>query len=168
MELKKLNPNQIITRTDFPLKNPHVLKIYYRVFSRGQGKIMPPVPVAHVELIRPHLSTKLKKQLDEFRQRNPEADYFLLDGSHRTTCAALVGEKIAVMNFISNADIKEAQQMAAAGELFQYILPKTMTGIFRDLDSHFKTEILQTVEQKTQRLCAEGMIPDYMVKNYLN
>ena len=93
MERKKLNPNQIVTLNDYPVYNEQILKIYFRIFQKGQSKIMPPCPVIHKSIGVPIIKgrgAKIRKYnnlLIEFLEQHPQAEYFLLDGTHKTTAA---------------------------------------------------------------------------------
>jgi len=87
MKYKLLRPNQIITLRDYPLYNQHILRIYFRIFSKNQGKILPPCPVIHkssgIPLVngKDAKSKKYNALLNDFLDKNPHAEYFLLDGS---------------------------------------------------------------------------------------
>lgn len=161
MILKTLNSNQIITLNDFPVHNEQILKIFFRIYQKGCGKIMPPVPVLHKNFVS--FSGKLQEIFEEFVARNPQAEYFLLDGSHKTTAAALTGSKISIMIFETDKDVKKAYAMAEVGELFSFILESTIRDIIHDLMKHFsKKSYFQTVQEKTMRMINEKVIPRYM------
>lgn len=161
MKLKTLNTAQIITLTDFPVHNEHILKIFFRIYQKGYGKIMPPCPVLHKKFVS--FSGKLQEIFEEFIARNPQAEYFLLDGSHKTTAAALTGSRINVMVFETDKDIKEAYAMVEAGELFGLTVESTINGNVIDLIKHFsKNSYFETVQEKVVRMIAEKVIPRYM------
>ncbi|MFH0836907.1 MAG: hypothetical protein V1870_02145 [Candidatus Aenigmatarchaeota archaeon] len=82
MRSLNLSPDKIITLNDFPLHNEHILKIYFRICEKNCGKIIPPVPLMHKDLVIPHLNGKLKQLFNDFHRKNPKAVYFMLDGSH--------------------------------------------------------------------------------------
>jgi len=167
MQTIRLTPDRLVTLTDFPVQNEHVLKIFFRIYDEGCGRIVPPVPVIHKDLVIPAFSEVVREKFTEFAEKNP-AEYFLLDGSHRATAATLTGSKISAMVLKSKEDIVEAKQLANAGELFQFLLKDSMQGIIRDLVAHFaKNPIFQTVEQKTLRMCDECVIPKYMIKRFV-
>ncbi len=161
MKLKTLSPNQIITLNDFPVHNEQILKIFFRIYQKGCGKIMPPCPVLHKSFVS--FSGSLQRVFEEFSGRNPQAEYFLLDGSHKTTAAALNGSKINVMIFETDKDIKEARSMVEAGELFSLAVENTINESILDLMKHFsKNPYFETVQDKTVRMIAEKIIPRYM------
>ena len=167
MQSKKLSPNQIITLNDFPLHNEHFLKIFFRIYQKKCGKIIPPVPVMHKDLVMPHFDAKLKKVFESFSKKNSESIYFMLDGSHRTTAANLTNNKINVIILSNESDIKEAKELAKIGELFHFFLKDDINGIIDDLLAHFrKKSYFQTVQQKTNKMVNQKIIPQYMISYY--
>jgi len=55
MKIKNLKPNEIITTKDFPVRNLHILKIYFRICKKGPKQILPPTPVIPIlKLIECH------------------------------------------------------------------------------------------------------------------
>ena len=124
MKHKLLRPNQIITLRDYPLYNEHTLRIYFRVFMKNQGKILPPCPVIHKSLGIPFVSgkdTKSKRYnaiLRDFLEKHPHSEYFLLDGSHKTTAATLSHKLIPALVIEHDRDFKEAKRLIESGEFF--------------------------------------------------
>ena len=159
-----LLPSQIITLNDFPLHDEHVLKIYFRIYEKNAGKIIPPVPVMHKDYVVPCFSEKLKKVFNDFHKNNPGADYFMLDGSHRTTAAALSKCRIKAIILSNETDVKEAERLVKTGELFHFYLEKTIDGIIKELVNHFRKKMFfQTVEQKTRMMISKKHVPNYMI-----
>jgi len=119
---KALYSNQIITLNDFPVYNEQILKIYFRIFEMGQGKIVPPCPVIHkstgIPLVerKGEKAEKYNKLLLKFLEQHPKAEYFLLDGTHKTTAATLCRRHIPVVVFRSDKDIKDAKKLVERGE----------------------------------------------------
>lgn len=166
MIIKELSPNQIITLNDFPVHNEHILKIYFKVFRDGYKKMIPPCPVLHKGFVAP-IFEKIFLEFKEFQRKNPHAEYFLLDGSHKTTAANLTGNKVKVMILENNKDIKEAKQLVNSGELFSLRVSDSISDNVKDLKKHFKKKQgFQTVEEKTKRMIKEKVIPAYMIKYY--
>ena len=103
MKKTVLNPEQIITLRDYPVYNEQILKIYFRIFQKGQGKILPACPVIHKSVAIPYVDDKDFKSkryntlLEKYLQENPKAEYFLLDGGHKTAAATLSHKKIPVL-----------------------------------------------------------------------
>ena len=167
MRQTKLSPNQIVTLNDFPLHDEHVLKIFFRVYQKKCGKIIPPVPVIHKDIVIPHLNERLEQIFIDFYKRNPEAVYFMLDGSHRTTAATLAKSKIKVIILKNEQDIKKSRKLAETGELFHFYLRNTIKDIIKLLITHFtKKPYFQTVEQKTAKIIKEKTTPQYMIDYY--
>ena len=99
----QLKSDQIITLSDFPVHHEQCLKIYFRIFQNGESRLVPPVPVIHKSMGAPvsHSSGKKAEKYNEllnnFFETHPSAEYFLLDGSHRTTAATLAHCKIPAL-----------------------------------------------------------------------
>lgn len=175
MEIKELSPSQIVTLNDFPVHNEQCLKIYFRIFERGHGRIVPPCPVIHKSTGIPLIKgsgrriEKYNQTLTNFLKRNTQAEYFLLDGSHRTTAATLCYKKIPVLVFESNKDIITAKKLVETGELFSLTTGNTIEDVITILQQHFlKTLIFETVTEKTERMVQEKVLQKYMIDYYNN
>ena len=167
MEIKEFNANQIISSGHEILHDIQVLKIYYQVFKTRHADIIPPAPVMRADLISPQLEGDLLQKYQEFRNRNPQADYFLLDGSHKTTAADLCGLGCRVILVETQQDIEDLRQMEKTGDIFQFMLEDTIKENIADLIGHFKEHSLfQTVREKTERLANNRRIPEYMYSGY--
>ena len=174
MELKKLHPDQIVTLNSYPVHNEQILKIYFRIFQKGQSKIIPPCPVVHKSIGTPWIKgteNKVKKYnglLTKFLKQHPKAEYFLLDGTHKTTAAALTRNRMPVMIFQSDKDIKEAKMLVEKGELFSLTTGNTIKESVEELKEHFfKTMIFQTVAEKTEKMVKNKILPKYMIDVYV-
>ena len=168
MKMLNLKPNQIITSSHEILHNIHILKIYFRIYQKKCGNILPPAPIIHKDLVIGYFNDKLRKIFEDFIKENPHAEYFLLDGSHKTTAANLTGNECNLMILESKADIEEAIQMERIGEVFQYNLDSNIKKIIEDLIKHLNSKkFFQTVEMKTKMLVHKKAIPDYMIQYYL-
>lgn len=96
-----------------------------------------------------------------------DAQYFLLDGSHKTTAACLTGNSLKVIIVENADDIEYIHSLLATGDMFNTHLPKTIQGNIDDLIEHFKDNTrLETVEEKTNRMIHERVIPEYMIQEY--
>ncbi|MDD4995472.1 MAG: hypothetical protein PHW53_03360 [Patescibacteria group bacterium] len=167
MQTKRLTADEIITLNDFPVHNGQILKIFFIIFRKKCSKIIPPCPIMDVSLVLPFFSAKLKNLFLKFRIKNPQAKYFLLDGSHKTTAAALTGSRIPVMILKNNKDIQEAKQMVKIGDLFSLTVANTMKNNAIELKNHFnKKKYFQTVNEKTQIMVKKKVIPRYMIDYY--
>jgi len=176
MKYKLLRPKQIITLRDYPLYNQHILKIYFRIFSKDQGRILPPCPVIHKSLGIPFAKgrdAKSKKHnliLTEFLDKNPNAEYFLLDGSHKTTAATLSKKMIPAVIIEKDKDFKEAKRLIKTGEFFGwYAVENSIKAALDELAKHhFGSEKFLTVEDKSKLLVKNKNVPDYMISYFKN
>jgi len=173
MKVNELNSNQIVTLNDFPVHHEQCLKIYFRIFQKGHGVIVPPCPVINKSIGVPFIHHKGKKikqynqALTHFLETHPQVEYFLLDGSHRTTAATLCYKKIPVLIFESDIDITQAEKLVARGELFSLTTGKTIKEIIKVLQQHFlKTLKFETVAEKTERMVKKRILPKYMIDMY--
>jgi hypothetical protein len=176
MKYRLLHPNQIITLRDYPLYNQHILRIYFRIFSKGQGKILPPCPVIHKSTGVPFAcgkdakSKKYNTLLNDFLKKNPNAEYFLLDGSHKTTAATLSKRMVPVVIIEQNKDLKEAKKLIKSGDFFGWysVEDSIKEAIDVLVKHHIDSEKFLTVEDKAKLLVKNKDIPDYIVSFYKN
>jgi len=159
MRTAELKPEQIITLNDYPLYSNSVLSGYLERCRAGEG--LPFVPVIRKSVVRPHLGTVLSKLFLEFERQHPEAGYFMLDGSHRTTALTLVGRDIAVVLYETDGDIIAAREHVATGEiLLNGTLDYTLEENCGILKRHFQERpTFMTVLEKTEKLRREGLLP---------
>ncbi len=172
MKHKLLRPDQIVTLRDYPLYNPHILKIYFRVFSRNQGKILPPCPVIHKSAGIPFVKGKKRYNalLQGFLDKHPKAEYFLLDGSHKTTAATLSKKLIPVVIIEKDDDLKKAKKLIESGEFFGwYSVENSIKEALNVLAKHhFGAKKFLTVEDKAKLMVKNKDIPDYMIYFFQN
>ena len=174
MKYKLLRPNQIITLRDYPLYNNHVLKIYFRIFVKNQGKILPPCPVIHKSSGIPFVKGKDAKSkryntlLSRFLEKHPKAEYFLLDGSHKTTAAALSKKLIPVVIIENDEDFSKAKKLIKKGEFFGWFgLEHSIKEALHVLAKHhFGANRFLTVEDKAKLLVKNKDVPRYMISFY--
>src|SRR3989338_64484 len=117
MKTIELAPNQIITLNDYPVHSDSVLSEYFTKCKLGEE--VPFVPVIRKDIVRKHFDDELFKEFERFERLNPVAEYFMLDGSHRTTALTLAGCKITAIIYESNKDIKEARKLVATGQILE-------------------------------------------------
>jgi len=166
MRITELNPNQIVTLNDYPIHSNKVLSEYFSECKRGRA--VPLVPVISKDIVEKYLEDRLRKKFEGFRENNPEAEYFMLDGSHRTTALTLTGRKITVIIYSKTEDIVEARKLVATGRILENgTLDHTLEENCKILNKHFKEKpYFQTVEDKTRRMVRERVIPEDMIKYY--
>ena len=176
MKYESLRPDQIITLRDYPLYNQHILRIYFRIFSKNQGKILPPCPVIHKSLGIPFVKNRSAKAerhnsiLSKFLEKNPNAEYFLLDGSHKTTAATLSKKMIPVVIIEKDKDLKEAKKLIKRGEFFGW---NSVENSIKDAISelakhHIGSEKFLTAEDKSKLLVKNKDVPDYIISFFKN
>ena len=173
MRLIKLSPDQILTLCDFPVHSEHVLKMYFHMYRRKQGRIVPPCSllVLSNDTLRASgngkKTVKYNRSLDAFLASHPKVGYLLVDGTHKTTAAALARSKISAMVLESDKDFKAANEMAKRGDLFGFMGGDTVDAAIDDARKHFlKRGTFETVAEKTERMAKEKVIPTYMIEAY--
>jgi len=174
MRRKLLRSDQVVALKDYPLHNEHVLKIYFRVFNTKHGKILPSCPVIHksrgvpFSLGRDRHSKDYNRALENFLKSHPKVQYFLIDGNHKSTAAALAGQRIPSLILESDGDVKKAKRMIKSDELFGvFRLGNTLQGEIDLLAKHFrknfgKKPAFYTVAEKTKLLVRNRKVPKYM------
>ncbi len=166
MKLEELSSNQIITLNDYPLYSIPDLEKYYE--SSKSNKEIAFVPVIRKDIVVKYLDKKLVTLLKAFEIENPEANYFMLDGSHRTTAYTLTRKKIKVIIYDNDQDITEARTLVDSEKMSDnvtvlYDLKKNC----EILNKHFNIRpYFMTVEQKTIKLINQKDIPQYMIDNF--
>jgi hypothetical protein len=103
----------------------------------------------------------------EFENKHPDADFFMLDGSHRTTALTLNKYPIQAILIKSDNDIKKAKGMLERGELFGLTIGNSFEECVKNLTDHFfRKPGFQTVLEKTQKMVDEEAIPSYMSETF--
>ncbi|MCK4670237.1 MAG: hypothetical protein KAT43_03460 [Nanoarchaeota archaeon] len=174
MKLKLLRPDQIITTRDYPVFNLHILVIFFRIFNKGQGKILPPCPVLHISSGIPYVrgkdprSRRYNNLLSKYLEKNPKVKYFLIDGGHKTSAAAFARKLIPAMVMENDKDFAKVRKLKAKGEFFGYHSPsKTIKESIRQCARHhLGTTKFLTVEDKVKKMIQQKDVPEYMIKCY--
>ena len=173
MQIKKVSPERILALCDFPVHNEHVLKMYFHMFRKGQGKIVPPCPVLPLTLWPSKAFGETKKaracneKFIDFLTKHPQVAYVVLDGTHKTTAATLNDSKILVAILRTGKDIKIMKNLAEKGEIFSFLNENTIKESIDDLAKHFlKFRRFETVAEKTDRMVSEAVLPNYMIEQY--
>lgn len=154
-----IDPSQIITLNDYPVHSDEVLIKYYKQAKAG-GEL-PLVPVIRKETVKMGLIESLREELAAFEVEHPNAEYFMLDGSHRTTALMLANRKINIIIYEQDSDIAEAKQLVESGTILQNgTLDHDLKGNCKILIKHFvEKPYFMTVEQKTNRMVQEEVLP---------
>ena len=165
MRVKHVSPEEVITLTDFAVFNGHILKILYHMCMNFSAKLMPPCPVIHTSLVVPSFTGSVKKAFVRFEKKHPRVQYFLLDGSHKTTALSLSNCALPVFVIAKNRDIAQARKMVETGKLLSLTIGKTMAENISNLRRHFTRKTrFETVGEKTRRMITRKVIPEYMRK----
>jgi hypothetical protein len=172
MKTKILNPEQIMTTHDFPVHNEHILKIYFSI-AKNTPENIPPTPVIHKSLGLPLLegkdtaSIEHNKAVKKFFEDNPEVEYIMCDGSHKTTALTLTNNKIHASVIESDEDIKEIKELVNKGEMFSFSCEDSIKEMLIDQAKHYsKSNLFHTVKSKTLRMIKEKIIPQFMIDHY--
>ncbi len=166
MKTIEVNPNQIVTLNDYPVYSNKDLEEF---FKKSQNKeVLPLVPVIRKNIVKKHLDAKLIKKFQKFEEKNPDAEYFMLDGTHRTTALTLTGCRIVVIIYSKDEDIIEARKLVSTGKILENAtLRYTLIENCKILNKHFNVKpYFMTVEQKTKKMVKESVIPQYMIDAY--
>ncbi len=174
MKRKLLHPSQIITLRDYPVYNQQILKIYFQVFKNNQGKILAPCPVIHKSVGAPYvegLSSKTKAYntlLKKYLKKNPRAEYFLLDGGHKSAAATLAHKKLPVLVLEGDQDFLKARKMKKLGKLLGWhTVEKSVKDAVKDLTKHhFRTREFLTVEDKVKRMVKNKDVSKHLIRFY--
>jgi hypothetical protein len=164
MKYKKLNSEQIITLNDYPVYSNEVLSNYYAQCMLGEK--LPFVPVIDKKIVKENLNKILLEKFKIFEEENPLAEYFMLDGSHRTTALTLAKSKIMGIVYEKDEDIIEAKKLIETGQMVRNgTLEKSLKENCEILNNHFlKKQYFMTVKQKTEKMIDEGIVPEDLMK----
>lgn len=166
IKTKKVSADKIITLNDYPVHSQEVLEKYFR---RCQAKEkMALVPVINKNIVKKYFEEIIIKKLEEFEKANPEIEYFMLDGSHRTTALTLAAQDIEIIIYDKDEDIKKARQLLISGRVLKNAtLDYDLEENCKILNKHFIEKLyFMTVRQKTEKMLAEKIIPEYMINFY--
>ena len=161
-----LHPEQIITLRDYPIRNERILEIFFRVFIKGYGKILPTCPVISKDKFARY--SKISIILKRFFDKNPNTRYFLLDGGHKSAAATLARKPIPALILESDKDFKDAKKLVDSGEMFGWHNPeKSMKNAVKVLvKHHLGARAFETVEEKVKRMVKYKKLPSYIISAY--
>jgi len=155
----ELQPNQIITLNDYPLYSNDVLSDYLDRCRREEA--LPFVPIISKDIVRRHFGAELSQVFAEFEEKNPAAEYFMLDGSHRTTALTLACRSIAAVIYETDMDINEARGLVVTRQILENgTLDHTVEENCEILSKYFgEKPYFMTVQQKAEKMIREDHIP---------
>jgi hypothetical protein len=166
MKTMKVNPDQIITLNDYPVYNKKILKEYFNKCILGEKLAF--VPVIRKNIVKNYFDENTLNEFKKFEEKYPKAEYFMLDGSHRTTASSLAHCKIAAVLYEKDKDVIEARKLIATGQILENgTLDHTLEKNCEILNKHFNEKpYFMTVEQKTKKMIRENILPKYMMDSY--
>lgn len=158
MKAMELNSNQIIALNDYPVYSETVLIKYFNKCKSGEK--MPLIPVVSADIVKKYFDNALLKVFEKFKNDNPMARYFMLDGNHRATALTLNDCKIGVVIYKKDEDIVESKKLVVKGQVLKNkILNCTLQENCEILNDHFKKNpYFMTVEQKTNKMIKEKLL----------
>ena len=159
MKIAVLNPNQIITLNDYPLHSNSVLSKYFNKCKTGED--LPFVPIISKDIVRRYFGAELTRIFGEFELQNPAAEYFMLDGSHRTTALTVSRRTIAAVIYETDSDIDEARELVVTGQILENAtLDHTLEENCEILNRYFAEKpYFMTVLQKAEKMIRENYVP---------
>lgn len=173
MKIKNLKPSEIMTTKDFPVYNPDILKIYFKICKEGVQDILPPTPVIPFSVGLPLLTgdgkgaKEYNGRIKEYLKNNRKVKYLMVDGSHKTSALTLTHRNIRAMILETDEDIKEVKSLIKTGEIFGIYKISTIKGELKDKAEHFRNaKYFESVEDKTKRMVKGKVIPQFMIDYY--
>jgi hypothetical protein len=162
-----LKSNQIITLNDYPVYSDEVLCKYFNKCQTGER--LPLVPVIKKDAVINYIDDDLRGIFNKFEEISPTAEYFMLDGSHRTTALDLLDRKIEVIAIDKDEDLQEAKKHISSGQIQKdSIWDYSFIENLELLNKHFQGKsYFMTVEQKTKKMIKEGVLPDRLKGAFL-
>jgi len=151
---KNLSPNNVITLTDYPVHSKSKLEEY---IEKCKVSSLPLVPVIRKAIVKQYFDSELLEVFERFEKEHPDAEYFMLDGSHRTTALCLSNKKIEIIIYETDEDIIQARNnpRVLENETLDWSLERNC----QELCKHFKkTPRFMTVEEKTDRMVDDELV----------
>lgn len=111
------------------------------------------------------MDVAILRELERFEESNPSAEYFILDGNHRTTALTLNGRRIISLVYEDDKDIEKAKTLVADGQVLQSeTLQFTLEENCRILNTHFRNDLrFMTVKEKTEKMIKEKVLPKEII-----
>ncbi|MBT5021556.1 hypothetical protein HOK51_09905 [Candidatus Woesearchaeota archaeon] len=166
MNIIEIKPNQLITLNDYPVHRADKLESYFNKCRQGSELAL--IPVIKKEIAKKYLDPELREEFEQFEKENPFAEYFMLDGSHRTTALNLTHHNIQIIIYETDEDIIRAKEMMSSGKVLENdTLNHNLEENCKMLNKHFKQKkSFMTVEEKTKRMVEEQLVSQNMIQEY--
>ena len=184
MKERSLGPNQVIV-PEYQIGNLTILKLYFRALRKDETDVPSPVLVArpsrsHREFIQKRSVNPAETEafFDAIDALVADRDaFYLLDGSHRGLAAALCRKRIQALEIETDADLDELDAMVERGDYIDLPsfpldaydhgwLPTRLGALVTELEERHQGSEILTLEERTERLVAEGHVPYYMISRY--
>lgn len=159
MKTLEVNADQIITLNDYPVHSEKVLIKYFNKCKEGEKTAL--VPVVKKDFVKKYFNKSLLAKFAKFEKENPLVEYFMLDGSHRTTALTLAGCNIIITIYENDKDIKKAKKLVSTGQILENgTLDYNLKENYEILNKHFSEKpYFMTVRQKTEKMIKENVLP---------
>lgn len=168
MKQIKLSPNQIIALNDSHIYSQEALKKYFEMFKANSK------PVAFCPVIKKTLgipfskgkdlkSKEYNKKFEAFINKHPHAEYFLLDGNHKTTASALMHQKINAILIEKDSDFNEIEKLGKKFGWYKICtsVKDALNELSKNLFEYYSDDFgFSTVEEKTKKLIKNKEIPE--------
>ena len=162
-----IKPEEIIAPGINEFKSPDAVYYMWREYVIGNPVIIPKAVVMHQAVTRIYMHHI--PELEEFLEKNPDAKYFLLDGTHRGIAATLVNRDISAYRIMNTDDLGMVEYHRMNGNLppGTEIQGNSLQEICLNIKRHFEQETrILTLRELTADLVAKRMVPEYMRSHY--
>lgn len=166
MELINIDPGEVISMNDYPpLHSPTALRKYHDIFRNDNQDMVTPIPMIPVSVAVPYFQRHndkfraYSKELYEFLKNHSDAEYFMLDGTHRATGAMLSSKQIPAYRIKNNKDVKELFSLRKEGKISIYGLSNNLAKTVDILETHYhKHKKFWTLKEKVNLMISNGDI----------
>ncbi len=119
---------------------------------------------------------EVKECYRRFEEKIAEAEYYLIDGNHKTAASTLTHSPIYALELQTSKDLAEVRRMAKQGELFDFKRPeKSLRKLVLAFEKYIlgdklhedHIEHLRTVKERIDKLTSSRALPLYMRRRYL-
>ena len=160
-----LQPEEILFAENLDDINLNTLKIYYRIFEEGYSEIVPPsivIPKKYMNF----------EEFEEFYAKNPNVNYFLIDGHHKNLASALCRTPIKALEIEHDGDLDYIKRLVYRGVLFNWnIEGENLEDVRHNFVNHLYYNVriknFASLEETTRDFVFDKRNPSYMTKKYL-
>jgi hypothetical protein len=156
-----------------PLHSPVALKKYHNIFKKNKLKSITPIPVIPVSIAvsyfkkHPEVFNTYREKLEHFLKKHPNAQYFMLDGTHRSAGAMLSVKMIPTYLIKSDRDVNNLILLRKSRKLNIMGLRSNLSETVGILQEHYcKTKRFWTLYEKVSLMISSGDIDEKILKHY--